>query len=243
MMNANEIHEMACRYALAPTDENLNAALESVLSLCHLIARRFTGRGVDYEDLCQVAAMAAVDALRGFDPARGLKFTTFVTPTITGKVRNYLRDKAELVRTPRGLKEQMAQLHTAREKFTDEHRREPSAGELARILGWETEQVLEVLQAIDRSKTASLSSTDEEGLTLESRLSTEEGGYAAFEQREDLKNAMQKLGAEEKKLLALRFVQGMSQREAAKMLGMSQMQVSRAEKRILLLLRKEMEAS
>ena len=242
MMNANEMHETACAYALNPSDVTMEAALISVTPLCELIARRFSGRGVEYEDLRQVALMAAVAALKGFTPERGLKFTTYVTPTITGKVRNYLRDKGELVRTPRGLKEQMAELASAREKFTQQNRREPSVNELAEVLEWDQEKVLDVLSAIDNSKMSSLSATDDEGLTLESRLSTEENGFEQAEIKEDLKNAMAKLSMEEKQLLMLRYTKGLSQREAARQLGMSQMQVSRAERRILLLLKKEMES-
>ena len=243
MMNAQEIHDKACLYALHPSDESMEAAIESVTPLCELIARRFSGRGVEYEDLRQVALMAAVAALKNFDANRGLKFTTFVTPTITGKVRNYLRDKGELVRTPRGLKEDMTKLLAARDKWVSMHRREPSVQEMADALEWTQEKVLDVLSALESSKMSSLSATDEEGLTLESRLSVNEDGYEQMEIREDLKNAMKKLSAEEKQLLLLRYQQGLSQREAARQLNLSQMQVSRAERRILLLLKTEMESA
>lgn len=241
MMDAQIMHERACAYALAPSESTLEAAVEAVMPLCELIARRFSGRGVEYEDLRQVAAMAAVTALKSFQPDRGLKFTTFVTPTITGKVKNYLRDKGELMRTPRSLKEQMTQLLSARDQWMNDHHREPSARELADVLEWPVEKVLDVLSALENNKMSSLSAQDEDGLDLESRLSTVEAGFEQMETREDLKKAMGKLTKEERSLLLLRFVQGLSQREAAKQLSMSQMQVSRAERRILLLLRKEME--
>lgn len=243
MMNANEMHELACAYALQPGEATLEAAVEAALPLCDLIARRFSGRGVEYEDLRQVAAMAVVDALKGFDPARGLKFTTYVTPTITGKVKNYLRDKGELMRTPRSVKEQMTQLLSVRDAFMNAQHREPSARELAQALDWPMERVLDVLSAMENNKMTSLSASDEDGLDLESRLSTVEAGFEKMETREDLKNAMQKLTEDEKLLLTYRFIQGLSQREAAGKLGMSQMQVSRAERRILLLLKKEMESA
>lgn len=109
MMDAAKMHDLACEYALSPTEDNLQAALEAALPLCALIARRFSGRGIEYEDLYQVASMACVSALKNFEVERSLKFTTFVTPTITGTVRNYLRDKAGLLRTPRAIREQSAQ--------------------------------------------------------------------------------------------------------------------------------------
>ena len=147
------------------------------------------------------------------------------------------------MRTPRGVKEQMSTLLSAREKFVNEYHREPSAKELAEKLDWPVERVLDVLSAIESNKMSSLSSADEDGLDLESRLSSVETGYEQVEQKEDLKNAMSKLTAEEKQLLYLRYTQGLSQREAARQLNLSQMQVSRAERRILLLLRKEMESA
>ena len=147
------------------------------------------------------------------------------------------------MRTPRGLKEQMTQLSAAREKFIAAARREPSAAELAAQLDWPVERVLDVLSAIENSKMSSLSASDEEGLDLESRMGSVEGGYEQMETREDLKNALKKLSPEERQLLLLRYTKGLSQREAAKQLGMSQMQVSRAERRILLLMRKEMESA
>ena len=110
------MHALACEYALKRTEEALSDATQAALPLCALIARRFVGRGADYEDLYQVASMALVAALRGFDPERGLKFSTYVTPTITGTVRNYLRDKGGVMRTPRGLKEQAALLSRERER-------------------------------------------------------------------------------------------------------------------------------
>ena len=102
MIDSELMHRLACEYADARTDAALSAATDACLPLCAVIARRFSGRGVDYDDLYQTAALACVRALKAFDPARGLKFSTYVTPSVTGVVRNFLRDKATLMRTPRG---------------------------------------------------------------------------------------------------------------------------------------------
>lgn len=237
------MHATACAYYQSPTEENLNSALQEALPLCALIARRFAGRGVEYEDLYQVAAMACVTALKKFDGARGLKFTTFVTPTITGTLRNYLRDKAGLLHTPRGLREQGAQLAQAREAFLQQHHHEASPRELAEMLGWEVSQVLMVLSAQEAGNVSSLDQTDEEGLTTGERIPFIEQGFEKSERRQDLLKALAVLSHQEKLLIALRFQQRMSQREAAKEMGLSQMQVSRMERRALQLLRKEMEGN
>lgn len=241
MMDAAKMHALACEYAHSPTEETLQAALEAALPLCALIARRFSGRGIDYEDLYQVASMACVTALKNFDAERGLKFTTFVTPSITGTVRNYLRDKAGLLRTPRGIREQGAQLGAAREKFVNENHREPSARELAEMLDWEISRVLQVLSAQEASQVSSIDQTDDEGLSIGDRIPFLERGFEQAEMRQDLLQALSILAEEERKLLILRFQQQLSQREAAREMGLTQMQVSRMERRILAALRKEME--
>lgn len=241
MMDAAKMHDLACEYALAPTEDNLQAALEAALPLCALIARRFSGRGIEYEDLYQVASMACVSALKNFDVERGLKFTTFVTPTITGTVRNYLRDKAGLLRTPRAIREQSAQLAAEREKYLREFHEEPSPRELADRLGWDMEKVLMILSARDANQISSLDQKDDEGLSPGDRVPFVEAGFEKMEQREDLLRAMKTLTPTETQLLVLRFQQRLSQREAAQALQMTQMQVSRMERRVLAALRKEME--
>ena len=239
-MDAERMHALACQYAAEGGEEALHAALSAALPLCALIARRFAGRGVEYEDLYQVASMACVSALRKFEPERGLKFTTFVTPTVTGAVRNYLRDKAELMRTPRGVREEGARLAAAREAFLRAQRREPSPRELAEQLGWELGRVLNALAAQASRQVASLEQKGEDGLSLAERAPFWEAGFERTELRADLQKALTALTETEKTLLRLRFSRQMSQRDAAQALGFSQMQVSRMERRILAALRKEM---
>ena len=240
-MNGEEMHELACAYARAGDERSLEAALTVCLPLCDLIAHRFSGRGVETEDLRQVAAMACVDALKAFDPSRGLRFTTFVTPTVTGRVRNYIRDKGSLLHTPRSVKEQAALLRRARREWTNAMRREPSVGELAEKLNWSQDRVLETLQSMEADYVASLHATDEEGVGLESKIADPQDAFAQLEGREDLRRAMAGLSAEERLLLSCRFSEGLSQRETAARMNVSQMQVSRMERRILSALRREME--
>ncbi|MHC1785901.1 MAG: sigma-70 family RNA polymerase sigma factor [Christensenellales bacterium] len=239
-MNADLIHQTAKAYALEPGEDTLEAATMAALPLCYAIAARFMGRGVELEDLRQVAAMALVSALRGFDPGRGLRFTTYVTPTITGTLRNYIRDRAQLVRTPRGLREQGVELDRMVENLTQRLHREPSVTELAENLQWGTERVLDVQAMREKSQVASFDAPDENGLMLFDKLGGEETGYEAFEAREDLRRAIKVLSAEERKLLAFRFRERLSQQVTAQRMGMTQMQVSRMERRVLLVLRQEM---
>lgn len=239
-MDAEKMHALACQYVLEPTQEHLQVAVEAALPLCALIARRFSHRGVEYEDLFQVACMACVGALKRFDLGREMRFTTFVTPTVTGAVRNAVRDQAALLRAPRTLRQQAAQLAQAREAFYRRERREPAARELAQALGWEVERVLTVLSYQAEGAPLSLDQVNEDGLSLAEQLPFLEAGFDRMEQRADVQRALGTLSARERELLALRYGRRLSQRDAAQRLGMSQMQVSRMERRMLIALRKEL---
>lgn len=241
-MNADLIHDTAMAYALNPTDEAMETATLAALPLCHAIAARFSGRGIEIEDLRQVAAIALIKALKGFDPERGLRFTTYVTPTMIGTLRNHIRDKAQLVRSPRGLREKGIQMDRTAEKLTQELNREPLVYELADTLGWEIQQVLDVQAMREKSQFASFDAPDENGLMLFDKLGGEEIGYDSFEAREDLKSAMRHLNDTEKKLLLYRYRERLSQQATAQKLSMTQMQVSRMERRVLSSLKQEMSA-
>lgn len=241
-MNADLIHDTAMSYALDRTDASLDAAVRAALPLTQAIAARFAGRGIELEDLKQVAALALVEALQRFEPDRGLRFTTFVTPTITGKVRNYIRDRAQLLRSPRGLREQGIKMDRANEQLIQTLRREPSVQELADALGWDIQQVLDVQTMRNKTTVSSLDTPDEDGLMLFDRLGEEDFSFDAFELREDLKKALTLLSSTEKQLLTLRFGKRLSQSVTAKHLGLTQMQVSRMERRMLATLKQEMMA-
>ncbi|NLB38994.1 MAG: sigma-70 family RNA polymerase sigma factor [Clostridiales bacterium] len=239
-MNADLIHQTAIEYALDKNQESLDKAIQAALPLSYAIAARFSGRGIETEDLRQVAAMALVSALNNFDPGRGLRFTTYVTPTITGTVRNHIRDKAQILRTPRGLREQGVQLDRAFDALSQALHREPSVNELAERLGWDSERVLRVQSMREKAQVASLDAPDDAGIMLQDKVSDGSDAYEAFESREDLRRAMRALSASERRVLALRFQGQLSQHETARRLGMTQMQVSRMERRVLKILRHEM---
>ena len=242
-MNADDIHNAAMRYATEKTKEAMNDAVSVALPLCNAIAARFTGRGIELEDLRQVAAMALVNALKGFDPSRGLRFTTYVTPTITGTVRNYIRDRAQLVRTPRGLREQGMQMDRVLEQVTQKLHREPTVPELAEQLGWSVDQVISVHASREKSQVSSLDAQDENGMMVFDHLGISEKGFEDFEMREDLRKALMTLTPEERILIRLRFQEQLSQQASARKMNLTQMQVSRMERRVLRLLKGVMQTT
>ncbi len=233
------MHDAVLRYHAEKTEAALEEALLACEPLLRAMAHRLSGRGIEVEDLYQTACLSCVQAIRGFDPDRGLKFSTYMTPTVMGQMQNYIRDKQGLVHTPRTIRQDSIQLSRERAGFLQHHHREPTPRELAERLKWDLYRVLQALQA--HSETVSLEQTDEEGLTLGDKLPHTEKGFQQFEMRSDMQRALGKLTENEKTLIRLRFVKQMSQREVAEQLHTSQMQVSRMERRILAFLKKEME--
>ena len=240
-MNADLMHARACKYAEHKSPEMLDLAIESSLPLCAYIANKFKGRGIEYEDLFQVASMALVQALDSFDPLRGLRFTTYVTPTLTGKVRNYIRDKVDLVRPPRAIKEQITKLTNVQNHLSQTLYREPTVKELAHSLSWSLDQVINTLDNKEKVRVSSLDEPLEDGQMPSEQLGKEELGFEQFEIRTDLQNALHHISEQQRVVLHHRYIEKISQREVAKLLGISQMQVSRLERKGLTALKEHMD--
>lgn len=243
-MNGLNLQERADAFFHSRSQEALEAAAEACLPLCAAIARRFSGRGADEEDLKQVAAMACIKALHSYSPEHGAMFSTYAAQSAAGAVRNHLRDHAGLVRTPRSLYEQSAKLNRARQQLTQELHREPTVSELASLLNWTMQQVIDTLMSRDAQQTASFDDKkDDDGLTLLDTLGENDQALSAFEQNEDLKNVLSQLSIHEQQLLKLRYFDNLSQRAVAQQLGMTQMQVSRTERRLLMALKERLAVS
>ena len=238
----NEMHmaSLHASYAQSPSPDVMEQLVEGYLPLSRAIARKFTGRGVEQDDLEQVAAIALMKAIERFEPDRGLKFTTYATPTIAGEVRNYLRDKGSLLRVSRDARSRLYQMQQVRDKLTQQLMREPTVKELAAGMGIDPEELLSLLdqrEATDVMSLSAASSTDEDAQLLEEKLGTVERGYEQVEQSEWMQWIMRQLSDTEKQLLQLRFIEKLGQRDTAKMMNVSQMQVSRLERRMLARLR------
>lgn len=238
-MNDEHLIPLLERYAAGRDPALRDELFERYLPLARAVARKFSGRGVETEDLEQVAGMALLKALERFDPARGFRFVTYAVPTITGDVRNYLRDKSGLMRMPRDMRQRLYQMTQEQERFEREHLRAPTATELAERMGIAPEEFLALLNLRAQSDAVSLDTpVGEEGDTrLSDLLGSADDRFECMERSEWAQWLLSKVGDTERELLTLRYRDGLGQRETAKRLGISQMQVSRLERRALSRLR------
>ena len=205
------------------------------LGLVHSLAHRLKGRGIEYEELYATGCIGLIKAVEGFDASRGLKFSTYAVPVILGEMKRLFRDGGT-VKVSRSLKELSIKAVKERERLSTILGREPSIGELSEALGIEPAQAAEALGA--SLPPLSLTADDDEGggqidLPVESPEELLSDKLA-------LRELMTALPEKDRRLLLLRYFGGKTQTETARLLGMTQVQVSRREKKLLLALREQL---
>ena len=211
--------------------------IEQYMSLVRSLARRYSYRGEQLEDLVQIGAIGLIKAIDRFDLDRGVELTTYATPNIIGEIKRHFRDKGWSVRVPRGLQELNVQLSRIIEQLTVQLGRSPTIPELAKAAGVEEEEVLEALESGRAYSSLSLSAgpgQDDDGdLDPLESLGTEEHQYEVSEDRAVLAPGFKALDERERKILQLRFFEGLTQSQIAQQVGISQMHVSRLIRRSL----------
>ena len=216
--------------------------IEQYLSLVRSLARRYSYRGEQHEDLVQIGCIGLIKAIDRFDLERGVELTTYATPNIIGEIKRHFRDKGWAVRVPRGLQELNVQLSKLIEEKTVELGRSPTIPELAKAAGVQEEEVLEAIESGRAYTSLSLSAggSDEDGELdpLES-LGTIEHQYEVSEDRAVLAPGFRALDERERRILHLRFFDGLTQSQIAQQVGISQMHVSRLIRRALEKIREE----
>lgn len=200
------------------------------------LARRFQGRGVETEDLIQIALIGMLKAIKTFDISRGTAFSTYAVPLIIGEIRKFLRDDG-LIKVSRDNKRNSAVLLRCREKFLEKHGREPHIDELCAETGFNEETVIEALNS--SRPVASLSDPigDDAEFTVENTVEDPASSIDKTIDRIALSEALATLDERSRKLIMLRYFRDMSQQQTADILGLSQVKVSREEKKIIAFLR------
>ena len=221
-----------------------NSLVEEYMYIAEISARRFSGRGVEYDDLLQVASLALIKALERFDCSKGVEFTSFATPSVVGEVKNYFRDKLRLVRLPRRSTEIMRRAELARERLGHELGRNPTPAEIARALKLPVEVVLEAMESHTAGFSVSLDDRagEEDSQSVADTLGELDPSFESVELNDYLKRELSKLTEQERRVIIARFVGEHSQRDIAQELGVSQMYVSRLERRVLSRLREAYDA-
>ena len=199
------------------------------------IARRYFGRGVDPEDLYQLGCLGFLKAVEGFDPEFGTQFSTYAVPKIAGEIRRFLRDDGT-VKVSRSLKERSAMIRLTRQKLTNRLGREPTLSELSAETGLLTEEIAMAETATGAAESIQKRS-GEDGFALEDVL-TEGEMEEKIVEKIALREAISSLSEREQMVIKLRFFHGLTQDKTSKILGVSQVQISRIEKKALENLRK-----
>ena len=240
MIDAKESDRLFREYRKTGSKEIRNKLVESYLYVAEILAKKFSGRGVEYDDLLQVASEALITGVEKFDPGVGVQFTTYITPTVTGVIKNYFRDYSRAVRPPRRVYTLSAKIKSETNVYFNEHGVKPTIKQLAERLDVSEEAIMEALEyRAPVSLDSKITSDDGEG-RLYDIIPDRSDNFERFDDNESLRSEIAKLDPTEQKVVKLRFIQGKSQSEVGRELGVSQMFVSRAEKKIVEKLRKSL---
>lgn len=239
-MAPSELEHLLKQYAETRDRAVRDRIIEAHLYIASIVARKFSGRGVDYDDLYQVAALALTKAAERYSADRGVQFSSFVTPAMVGEVKNYFRDKSRVIRPPRRSAEILGDVLKSAERLTQNLGRSPRVDEIAADTDINEDLVIEALDAY--AGPASLDqqlAAEDADYTLENSLGVNEAGYSEFETGDMLRRAIMHLTDDQRTLVRMRFYENKSQRDVAEYLKVSQMTVSRMEKRVLEIMRNE----
>ena len=230
-------HELFRLYKEKGDEEARDQLIVSHLNLVRFLASKFKNRGEPLDDLVQVGTIGLIKAIDRFDPDRGLEFTTYATPTILGEIKRHFRDKGWSIRVPRRLQELSAKVNQATDELTVELQRSPSVEEIAAKLGVGAEEILEAMESSGAYTSVSLeaggSSEDDEAPALIDRLGSVDEDLGASDDRMVIDDAISDFSPREQEIVRMRFIDGLTQVEIAKRLGVSQVQVSRLLRRTL----------
>lgn len=230
------------RVLLAKTKEGdleaRNRVVEDNLNLVHHVVKRFAGRGYDMQDLFQIGSIGLLKAVDHFDLSKEVCFSTYAVPMIMGEIRRFLRDDG-MIRVSRSIKENAVLIHREREKIRKEEGREARMDEICRRTGLREDAVIEATEAFREVESIdkTISYSDGKEVALIDLLHDERNEKEEIMNRMVLMQLLESLDQKERELILLRYLKNKTQTEVAELLTMSQVQVSRKEKKILLKLR------
>ena len=234
----NDVYEWITAFQEGTDPDVQMKIVDQYKNLVESLARKFSrGRGL-HEDLVQVGMIGLLAAIRRYDPAYGKSFESFAIPTIIGEIKRFIRDKTWSVHVPRRIKELGPRIKKAVDVLTTEYQRSPKVAEIADFLEVSEEEVLETMEVNSSYHALSIDSqidADSEGgqVSILDMIASHEGGYNEVESTMLIEKAFVVLNEREREILKYTFYQNMSQKEAGEKVGISQMHVSRIQRRAL----------
>lgn len=212
-----------------------NEIISRYMYLADIITKKFANRGVESDDIYQVACVALINAVERFDPDADVKFVSFATPTIIGEIKRYFRDKASVIRIPRRIYEVYQKVNQAREYLMQRLKRAPRIDEIAEYLKMKEETILEIIESWNVYNIQSFDQTvfEEDDLELHETVGQDDETFERINNRDFLEKAMENFNQAEKLFIKLRFFENKTQKDIAKHFNVSQMYISRLEKRTL----------
>lgn len=215
------------------------------LYIAEILSKKYSNRGIEYDDIYQVACLGLIYAIDRYDLEKGYEFSSFATPTIIGEIKKYFRDKGWAIRVPRRIQEFSKKINNAKILLSQELQRTPTVGDIAEYLECTEEEVLEAMEASKVYTPQSLdmsldSDSDDKDMSLASLIGKDDEDLNKLENRDFLLKTIDKLNDIEKKIIKGRYFLGQTQVDIAKEIGMSQMTVSRLEKKVIEKFRREL---
>ncbi|MHB1151983.1 MAG: sigma-70 family RNA polymerase sigma factor [Eubacteriales bacterium] len=214
----------------------VNELISLNMGLVKNIAARFRDRGVEYEDLVQIGVIGMIKAMRSYNFSYNTAFSTYAVPLIIGEIRRFLRDDGP-IKIGRGIKKQGINVMKQREVFMRDHGREPKISELAELCNATTEEIVVAMEAQSPIRSLSEPAGDDDGMTLGSIIAADENEVETITDKIALAEAIRSMSPLHRKIIALRYFRELSQQQTGELLGITQVKVSREEKKIMQYLR------
>jgi len=232
-------------YAVSKDKNIRNELIKRYLYIAEILSKKYMNRGIDYEDIFQVASLGLIYSIERFDISKGFEFSSFATPTIIGEIKKYFRDKGWAIRVPRRIQELSKRVNTAKLLLNQKLQRTPRVEDIAEYLECSTEQVLEAMEAAQVYTPKSLdviydSNGDDKDMNLMDIVGEDDKYFEVIENRDFIQKNIEKLNEIEVKILKNRYFDNKTQIQVAEELAVSQMTISRIEKKIIEKFRKEL---
>lgn len=239
-----ESKELFRRYKQDQSQEIRDELFTRYMYIADILSKKYINKGIEYEDIYQVASLGLLFAVQRFDVDKGYEFSSFATPTIVGEIKKYFRDKGWTIRVPRRIQELSKKVTVARDRLYRDLNRVPTVSDIANYLGVTDEDVIEAMEASKVYTPKSLdleieSSSDDRDVKLMDIIGEEDKVFEAINNRDFIEYMMKKLNPMEKKIIKDRFFEEKTQIMVAEELEVSQMTISRLEKKILSKFREE----